>query len=169
MTWRTHALGGISSLWLLAIIPGSNLGALAAIAAFGALLPDIDATRSKIRSLSALNIQPFEPVGAAANRTFAHRGFLHSPTALAYAAAAAVIFGALTDWALGAALWLGYASHLALDACAKSGIPGRDRRLFLVPPALRIVTGSVQEDIYFMLLALAASALLLTQLPIHAT
>lgn len=49
MTWRTHLVGGIASLWLLHLLPGSlttgsdasNLGLLALLAGLGALLPDL--------------------------------------------------------------------------------------------------------------------------------
>lgn len=173
MTWRTHVLGGIGSLWLLAPALGSagNAGVLAAIAALGALLPDLDATRSKVRSLSAFGIQPFNPIGAAVNATFGHRGFLHSPWALAVVAGIAGLVWARAGWGAAAAFWLGYASHLALDACTVSGIPrnartvmGRAGRIFMVPTALRVVTGSPGEDAYFALVAIAASALLLFHL-----
>ena len=51
MTWRTHELFGIASLWLLAPIPGiltsNTIGPLCALAAIGALVPDLDASASK--------------------------------------------------------------------------------------------------------------------------
>jgi inner membrane protein len=166
--WRTHVLGGVCSLWLLAPVLGgndaANVGVLAAVAAFGALLPDLDAAQSKIRSLGAFGIQPFNPVGAAVSGMLGHRGFLHSPKALVFLASCAAVLSMWIGSAPAAALWLGYASHLALDACTKSGIPGRSGRIFLVPPFLRVVTGSPNEDAYFMLLAAAASALLLVHL-----
>jgi membrane-bound metal-dependent hydrolase YbcI (DUF457 family) len=65
MTWPTHALFGISTLWLLAPLPpeivGYDMGTLAAGAALGALLPDLDASESKIKHLKVLgtNFKPF--------------------------------------------------------------------------------------------------------------
>ncbi len=45
MTWPTHSLFGISSLWLLIALPpeiiGYDFGTLSAVAALGALLPDM--------------------------------------------------------------------------------------------------------------------------------
>jgi len=53
MTWPTHALFGISMLWLSAPLPpelvGYDVGTLDAVAALGALLPDLDASESKIK------------------------------------------------------------------------------------------------------------------------
>jgi hypothetical protein len=58
MTWPTHAFLGISTLWLLAPLPpeviGCDFGTLATFAAFGALLPDLDASESKIKHLKLL-------------------------------------------------------------------------------------------------------------------
>lgn len=55
MTWPTHTLLGINTLWLLAPLPPELLaydfGVLAACAALGALLPDLDASESKIKHL----------------------------------------------------------------------------------------------------------------------
>lgn len=65
MRWPTHALFGINSLWLLSPLPlemsGYDWGTLAAIAAFGALLPDLDASESKIKhlKLAGTQIKPF--------------------------------------------------------------------------------------------------------------
>ncbi len=191
--WRTHVLGGISALWILEMTPGitntANVGVLAAVAAFGALLPDLDATSSKIRSLGVAGIQPFNPLGAALNGALGHRGVLHSPKALVFLAGCAALLSLWAGPVPATALWLGYASHLALDACTKSGIPNwgtrqtlpgwtaspterplpsrRTGRIYLVPPICRVVTGSAGEDAYFMILAASAVALLLTHIFAH--
>ncbi|MDQ3813388.1 MAG: metal-dependent hydrolase [Armatimonadota bacterium] len=63
MTWPTHALLGINSLWLLSPLPteviGYYTGTLAAVAACGALLPDLDASQSQIKHLQFVGIKPF--------------------------------------------------------------------------------------------------------------
>ena len=65
MMWRTHALFGISTLWLFSPlppeIPQGNMGVLAAAAALGALMSDLDASESKIKHLKIPNtqIKPF--------------------------------------------------------------------------------------------------------------
>jgi len=170
MTWRTHAACGVASLWCVAALPASafpsaNFGLLAAVAALGALLPDLDAPVSKLSAWSLGGIRPLYPVARAVSARLGHRGPLHSWPGLVFAAAMgtalAVFLGALA----GVSLWLGYASHLAADACTVSGIPlspGR-RRLWLLPPRLRIVTGSPPEDIVFA----AASSLALWLLVAH--
>ena len=66
-------------------------------------------------------------------------------------------------WEYGAALLLGYGSHLALDAMTRHGVPllparGRDgrwgfgRRSHLLPRPLRFVTGSDAENVLQALL-----------------
>jgi membrane-bound metal-dependent hydrolase YbcI (DUF457 family) len=84
MTWPTHTLFGISTLWLLAPLPPetlqANMGVLAAAAAFGALLPDLDASESKIKHLKIPNtqIKPFLLPALVVSRSDQHRGLLHS-------------------------------------------------------------------------------------------
>ncbi len=80
MTWPTHALIGINSLWLLAPLPpdllGYDWGTLAACAALGALLPDLDASESKIKHLKIPGTQfkPFLLPAQVVHRTDQHRG-----------------------------------------------------------------------------------------------
>jgi membrane-bound metal-dependent hydrolase YbcI (DUF457 family) len=84
MMWRTHALFGISALWLLSPVPadvlGYDMGTLAAVAAMGALLPDLDASESKIKHLKLLGTQfkPFLLPAPVVHRSEQHRGLLHS-------------------------------------------------------------------------------------------
>ena len=177
MTWRTHALGGVASLWLLEVLPGGagglyagGVGALAMAAALGALLPDLDAAESKAKHLSVGGVAPLALPALALHRLLGHRRLLHSALGLG-------LFGALVAlplafwWGAGPslALWLGYASHLTLDACTRTGIPlwhPDPRRRFLLPPSLRVTTGSPDEDVALCLLALAALALLLRNIPV---
>lgn len=181
MTWRTHAAGGLASLWLLAPLPGvltdNDLGALAAAAALGALLPDLDAADSKARRLALGGVRPLEPLGGALHGLFGHRDFLHSLPGWLGLGAGCLVLGLWTpwpnsSWQVPVACFAGYGSHLALDACTVSGIPllperrgdgrwGLGRRRHLLPRRFRLVTGSDAEDIVFALLALAALALLL--------
>src|SRR5262249_20655923 len=127
MLWRTHVLGGLSSLWLLTLVPNlvqsDTLPLLAVAASFGALLPDLDAEQSKLRSLSLAGVQPFALPSTAIHRTFGHRGLLHSLLGLAGVGLLSV---GLSFWWGGLpslSLSLGYASHLLLDACTRSGVP----------------------------------------------
>jgi membrane-bound metal-dependent hydrolase YbcI (DUF457 family) len=170
---RTHALAGISTLWLLSVVPGgiagdaatNNAGFLAAVAAVGSLLPDLDASQSKLRSWSVGGVRPFVPLSTVINRAWGHRGLLHSAVGLAIAGVFSLGLVPLWGWQPSVALWLGFASHLAADACTRSGIPflpRNDRRYHLLPERLRFVTGSPEEDLLFPLLAVAAMLLLLT-------
>jgi inner membrane protein len=99
----------------------------------------------------------------ALHQALGHRGLLHSAAGLALLAVlVALPLGLWLGWQPAAALVLGYASHLALDASTRSGIPlcypDRTRR-FLLPPYLRVTTGSPEEEAVFLTLALLAFAL----------
>ncbi len=171
MRWHTHVLLGISSLWLLQAIPGAlpvdHVALLAGLAAFGSLLPDLDAGESKVRSLSVAGVRPFVLFADAANRTWGHRGLLHSPLILLPLGLLLVPLAFWLGWSGAAALWLGYASHLLADACTPSGIPlwPLGQRLHLLPPLWRIRTGSAAEDALLPLLVLLVVLLLLGHLP----
>jgi membrane-bound metal-dependent hydrolase YbcI (DUF457 family) len=199
LTWPTHAAGGIASLWLLALVPGTlsgplsifgpsltsqtigsltsqTIGVLTVLAAAAALLPDLDAQRSKIRSLKFGPIRPFDPLGALIFGAWGHRGPLHSLPGLAVFGLIAALPLTLTwGWQYGAAALLGYGSHLALDAMTRHGIPlllerGRNEkwgfrhRRHLLPTRLRFVTGSAAEDVLQALLLGLALLLVLRYL-----
>ena len=87
MRWYAHALFGISSLWLLTPLLNqgdaagvANIGVLAACAAFGALLPDLDASDSKIKhlKLAGTSFKPFLLPSHIIHHSDRHRGLLHS-------------------------------------------------------------------------------------------
>lgn len=171
MTWPTHALLGINSLWLLAPLPpeliGYDLGTLAACAALGALLPDLDASESKIKHLKILgtNFKPFLLPAQVVHRTDQHRGLLHSLWGLGMMTMIALPLSFWTGWAPVAALLLGYGSHLLGDSATKSGIrllyPSKVR-FHLLPPGFRFTTGSLAEEVIIPLLALSVFLLLLS-------
>lgn len=174
MTWPTHALLGINSLWFLAPLPpellGYDLGTLAACAALGALLPDLDASESKIKHLKILgtNFKPFLLPAQIVSRTDQHRGLLHSLWGLGMIIFLVAPIAFWIGWTPVAAWVLGYASHLLGDSATKSGIrllyPSKIR-FHLLPPAFRLTTGSLAEDAMTPLLALSALLLLLNHLP----
>ncbi len=173
MTWRTHALGGVASLWLLRPFDAggdaASVGLLAGLAALGALLPDLDAHESKIKHLTvARGVEPFALPSLVLSRLLGHRGLLHS---LLGWGIAAVVLGVPTFLVVGfppaLALILGYGSHVLLDACTKHGVPllyPRPGKWHALPPALRITTGSAAEDLFFLPLALLSLGLLLPPL-----
>lgn len=198
MMGRTHLLVGLSSLWLLEPLPGlltpDTIGPLLLGAALGSLQPDLDATQSKLRSVSVARIQPFVPLSWLAHRAFGHRGKLHSPGAWLLTGLLCLSLGLVLAWqypslapsspaqplealwtGLGSSsrfallgVWLGYGSHLLADASTISGIPDwpfSANRLHLLPQSFRFVTGSLAEEMFLPLLALAVLLLLLRHLP----
>lgn len=88
MTWSTHVLFGISSLWLLqplnqapSLAPAldpANFALLVGAAAFGALLPDLDAAESKLKYLKIGGLKPFFLPAQLVHRQLGHRGLAHS-------------------------------------------------------------------------------------------
>ncbi len=114
MTWRTHTIAGLGSLWLLSLFPSGitphNLAVVAASAALGALLPDLDAAESKIKHLRIAGIQPFAPVAVSFFRGLGHRGLLHSCLGLMVIASASLFLIPWISWQAVCALILGYAS-----------------------------------------------------------
>lgn len=166
MLWRTHVLAGITSLWLLkpsGAMTSGNILLLVSLAAFGSLLPDLDARESKAKWLEIGGVAPLAPVAVVANGLWGHRGFLHSPVALILLALPLALVSRWWGWPFAVALWLGYGSHLLLDGCTRSGIsawPRTDARIHFLPARLRFVTGSMAEDAVFVVLAIAVLHLL---------
>lgn len=172
MTWRTHAMVGISALWLLEPVPhlltSTNIGPLAIIAAFGALLPDLDAAHSKIQALGLGTIQPFRPIGRLVHNAWGHRGRLHSVLGLGGAGVLAIAIAARWGGLPALSLWLGYASHIAADMCTRSGVAllGGSTKFHLLPKPLRFVTGSLAEDALLPFLAASILLLILAHYPV---
>jgi membrane-bound metal-dependent hydrolase YbcI (DUF457 family) len=160
-------MGALASLWALSVLPTDTLILLTPVAVFGALLPDLDAPRSQIRSLTIGGLTPFWPLAHLLSRTLGHRGLLHS---LFGWGMVSLIFALLTGkfgLSLGGALSLGYLSHLGLDACTKRGIPlffPRATFYHLLPRYLRITTGSKAEEGVLVFLSLVALCLMLQNL-----
>jgi membrane-bound metal-dependent hydrolase YbcI (DUF457 family) len=176
MTWQTHLMAGLSTLWLLeagsqlAVLPALSTGQVAlwaGAAALGSLLPDLDAAQSKIKHLSVAGIKPFYLPSQAIFHTLGHRTLLHSLWGLAGAAVIAGTLTPFTDWRIALAAITGYASHLALDACNPGGIPllyPRPKRFYMLPKKWRISTGSPPEEIVFVFFALLSVLFFLSRL-----
>ena len=134
MTWRTHALVGVNSLWLLEPraaghqrreSPRATSDCWQRPPPSGALLPDLDAAavaRSSIcRRAGALT--PFLALPL----------LLHRPSATGVCCTPRWDWRSSGCWSLPLSFWwgwppslallLGYASHLAADACTRTGIP----------------------------------------------
>lgn len=169
MMGRTHLMLGAASLWLLRPLPDlvstDDLAPMLALAAFGALLPDLDASSSTLRHLRIGGLTPFVPLSQVLHGRFGHRGALHSLWGLGVLALLVLPLLIWLPWRWYLSLLLGYASHLAGDACTRSGIPllyPRLERRHLLPSFLRLTTGSPAEEVVFVMLALSVLLLLLS-------
>jgi membrane-bound metal-dependent hydrolase YbcI (DUF457 family) len=180
MMGRTHAIGGLASLWMLQLVPGaittasdgSNLGLLAVCAVFGALFPDLDAPKSLLSlwSFNKKGIRPFSLPAQELGKVLAHRGLLHS---LIGGAISTLIVGLplmyYFGWQSVLAFFLGFISHLLLDCMTVTGLapfwPSK-RVIWILPKRIRITTGSPLEDIVFALLSLLVVVLLFINFPI---
>ena len=173
MRWHTYALFAVSSLWLLTPFLHQNepvnIGVLAAYAAWGALVPDLDAAESKIKHLSVCGIKPFALPAVGLHRALGHRGLLHSFAGLAAFSLVMIPLSIYVGGLAVLALMLGYASHLVADACTRSGVPlhySNHKRYHLLPRSCRFITSSQAEEVVFVLVAIVGMLLLLTHLPL---
>ncbi len=171
MLGRTHALiGALASSWLLSpLVPRELVAPVLICGALGALLPDLDSPRSLLTAWQVAGVSPLQPLARVINRTFGHRGALHSLVGWSIASLGFIALGALPFWNIAAsfALSLGYLSHLAADASTKTGIPflyPRRTRYRLLPKPLRISTGSFAEDVLSTLLLILFTCSLLVSL-----
>lgn len=145
----------------------NNMAFLAGAAALGSLLPDLDASESKIKHFTIGGIKPFLLPSQAIYRQLGHRTFLHSLVGLTFVAVTGAVLVPFTGKDAALALWLGYASHLIADGITRSGIPllyPRPKRFHLMPKRFRVVTGSPAKDVIFVLLSLSALTLMLRHL-----
>lgn len=169
--WRTHLVCGISALWILTPLSADlwalDYAAMAIGAALGALLPDLDAADSKIKHLRIGQFKPFWLPAHVAYHSGGHRGLLHSLSGMGMMALLCVPLVFWIDWPIVLALLLGYASHLAADACTRSGIPvlyPEPKLYHLLPRSWRFVTGSQAEEVLFVSAAVQVIFWLLGQL-----
>lgn len=176
MMGRTHALIGLSTLWLFqwsGTLNAETLAPLIVLALGGVLAPDLDAQDSILKRFAIAGLRPFVPLSQLLHQAFGHRGLLHSLLGLGFfTLLCGVPLAVWLGWPSGAVVTLGYASHLLADSATKSGIPllyPRRRRYHLLPRALRLTTGSAAEDAVFAVAASIVLWLLLQQLPKAAT
>ncbi|MCG8397158.1 metal-dependent hydrolase [Bacillus atrophaeus] len=138
MTGKTHIMGGIASCTAIAYYYGYDPVLMAASGAFGALVPDICHTRSKIG-------RKFPLLSKIISSVFGHRTFTHSLLFML------IMFFIITTYIpnqnIQAGLLVGMASHLLLDAWTVNGIK------LLFPSTIRIRlpfymrTGSFSEQL----------------------
>jgi membrane-bound metal-dependent hydrolase YbcI (DUF457 family) len=154
MKGLTHLILGANTAWLL-IATGFNPVILALVGAFGALIPDLDASDSTIKHIQTKGIKPFYVFAEILSGVFGHRGFMHSILGLVAWSMLSAVAGTLWGYPTGMALFLGYTSHLLADSLTPSGIPffyPRPRRFVLLPREFAIHTGSLLEEMIFFVL-----------------
>lgn len=180
MRHGTHELIGVSVALAgarLVKAPAIESAGTAVAALYGSWLPDIDRLGSRVHRRSGPERRSFV-VGvlggvlrlpAFAFALFAsHRGVSHSLVGAFTAGLLAALLAAplgSTVWAVVAGgVFAGYAAHLVADAMTPSGVPLWAplslRRVWLIPRAWRIPTGSSREGVVALLAALALAALL---------
>lgn len=165
MTGKTHLIAGILAAEYICATNGTAGKELAfsafvtASASLGALLPDIDHTKSKISTLNRNTRNSSWII----RKLFHHRGPVHSPAVLALLLAAAWLGGLLNSakaFCLAEAFAAGWLTHLVLDSLNPAGIlwawPLSRKRIRLA----KIRTGSFGESILTvsMLMLLLACA-----------
>jgi inner membrane protein len=164
---------GMNTMWLFSGVPKNmlecNIAVLCAVAALGALLPDLDASESKIKHFPfpGTDIKPFLPIARFVSRSDQHRGTLHSLLGITLVTVPCLP----SIWWIGVwpviALLLGYVSHLLADSMTKSGIRllyPRPQRFHMLPSGWRFTTGSSAEEVLTAALTFGALCLLLTHM-----
>ena len=160
----THQLSGVGLAAVAAAAldaPAPTAAVLVAAAWLGSLLPDADKAGSHVYQRTRLERRHLSAraVGAVARLPLRllvmlpHRGITHSLFACAVAAAVAGGLVSLLAPTLAAAAaagaGIGYAAHVAGDACTPGGValwaPLSRRRRWLLPAFARIPTGSLRE------------------------
>lgn len=160
MRGPTHALAGATtaSLFIAFEIPHQYpLLILSGIAAFAALVPDLDGSESTIENIRVFGVRPLKFLGFIVDKLFKHRGFLHSLLALALLSFILLGFFSRLPKEVVIAVLLGYFSHLVTDGLTPQGIPWLyplEFRGTLLPKILCITTGSLGEGIFFVFLVL---------------
>lgn len=129
MMFRTHLLFGILlSLVFIHFFPSANPYFFVPLVCFGAVLVDIDSSRSGLGRKA-------RPLSWFLELFFGHRGVFHSLTAAAILFLVAIYLVTFSFYAF--APVLGYLSHIFLDAFTLSGVP------FLKPFSDKRLSGPV--------------------------
>jgi membrane-bound metal-dependent hydrolase YbcI (DUF457 family) len=168
----THQITGIGAAAVSAAaldVPSTAAAVLVGAAWLGSMLPDADRagahvyqrTRLERRHLSARLAGALVRLPLRLLVLLPHRGITHSlfACALATTVAGALVSFVAPELALAAAAGagIGYAAHLAGDACTPGGValwaPLSRRRRWLLPACARIPTGSLREIAAAVLLA----------------
>ena len=177
MNGFTHIIGGATALLMANKYGYAELTAVnAALAAAGALFPDLDAGRALItkpshwlpfgigKKISSHVIDGAAGlVGKVTRKVLGHRGVLHYP--LFYVALVGIMFiahraGYVINTELCTVFFTGVASHLSLDWLTTRSIPllaPLSKKIIALP--LRVKTGGALETVIGLMLCVAMIAL----------
>jgi len=149
MTAPNHIVGGFTVTGIFAAIGGINIlqdYRLLPVILLGALLPDIDTTKSVIGRL-------VKPVAKIINQKYGHRTITHSLIALIGLTAVVSAFQAayFPGLAIAQVFGLAYASHLLLDMVTVQGIPlfypfSKNPCVLPGNPQMRLRTNSLRHE-----------------------
>lgn len=144
MTGNTHILGGIASSLALVQVTQYDPFVLAGASVFGALLPDICHTGSKIG-------RTFPIVSKMVNHLFGHRSLTHSLLFLLLMAF--VMYKYIPNESITVGILIGMISHYVLDMFTKKGIKLLFPLNIMVRFPITTRTGSKVEHIVAVLLS----------------
>lgn len=158
MRGSTHATIGANVIWLPYLLGMTIAPWFIFIGALASLLPDLDASESKIKNLklgiyighSKIWFKPFWPIAFVLSKIFRHRGALHSLVAVILLSIGLMAIIPKEYSTITLVIILGYASHLLADALTKSGIEffwPIKKNLGLLPKALRVKTGGIVDTV----------------------
>ncbi|MFA6525304.1 MAG: metal-dependent hydrolase [Patescibacteria group bacterium] len=173
MKGSTHAVIGANTVWVLALFSGFSWNPfLILVGALGGLLPDLDASDSKIKHLEVgygkgknrIALKPFYLISWIVSSVFKHRGAFHSLLAVILVGwGSFFLFLFLGQWVeiLSHEFWLvltlGYASHIIADGMTHHGVPllwPWKWNFHFLPKPFRIKTGGITERILYVVLLL---------------
>ena len=153
MTWRTHAVVGANSLWLLFLSGKIDAPAILIylpVALFASILPDIDANAAKIHYVAGGAFGIFK--GLFSGRYFHHRGIMHSIFIAVLFSFIIWIFFRQSFPALPYIFGASYLSHALIDGFnTKVGFfyPFTTKRFALLPrPLLSPVKGAADKLLF---------------------
>ena len=166
MQGHTHALFGVTTLAIANHLAGfiqphlirgvpTGMVVCAGAALLGALLPDIDAEESTIKS--ELGLAGRMLGGGLSLFGVRHRGLTHRGIVALLVLAVGVVMGDLWGWPdAGWAFGLGWVSHVLADGLTVAGVPllwpWKKKDFHLLPKPLRVRTGGPVEGLIFVMI-----------------
>jgi membrane-bound metal-dependent hydrolase YbcI (DUF457 family) len=156
----THAAIGANVVWIPSMLGLTVAPWLVVVGAFVALLPDLDASESRIKNLTIggkiggaqIGIRPLAPIAMVLSSLFGHRAALHSLLMVAVISLGTRFIPIMTS-SLWLVIILGYVSHLVLDMLTKSGVEifwPIKTHVGLLPRFLRVKTGGLLDTVLLL-------------------